>query len=228
MKKYDIHVHTKYSKCSLLEPATAIRILKKKGYNGAAITDHNTIKGALEAKRLNKDKNFEVIVGEEIRSFLPNGGYCHVLGLYLKKEIKPAGIFKVVKEINSQGGIAVIAHPFTAIRRAGIDIETLELLKGKIAGLECFNARNLLSKMDDKAAQAARKLNLAQTAGSDGHFAFELGKTSTKFDDKFNLRQALRKRKTTFVGGTRLFAYAGHFLTRILVKSKKHGLFRTD
>jgi len=220
MKKYELHVHTKYSVCSLLEPATAIRILKRKGYDGIAITDHNTIKGALEARKINKDKNFELIVGEEIRSFLPNGGYCHVLGYYLKKEIKPGNIFDVVRQINFQGGIACIAHPFTAVRRAGIDVKTLEQLKGKIAGIESFNARNLFQKMDDKAAQAAKKLNFAATAGSDAHFFFELGHAATEFDEKLNLRDALKQKRTIPVKGTRFFAYAGHFMSMFLRKIK--------
>jgi len=220
MKKYELHVHTKYSACSLLKPATALRILKKKGYDGVAITDHNTIKGALEARKINKDKNFEVIVGEEIRSFLPNGSYCHVLGYYLKKEIKPGNIFDVARQINSQGGVACIAHPFTAVRRAGVDMKTLEQLKGKIAGIECFNARNLFRKMDDKAAQAAKKLNFAATAGSDAHFCFELGRSATKFDENLSLREALKKRKTIPVSGTRIFAYAGHFMSQFVRKIK--------
>ena len=224
MKKYELHVHTKYSACSLLEPATAIRILKRKGYDGVAITDHNTIKGALEARKINKDRNFEVIVGEEIRSFLPNGGYCHVLGYYLKKEIKPGTIFDVVKQINSQGGVACVAHPFTAVRRAGIDMKTLERLKGKIAGIECFNARNLFSTMDDKAEQAAKKFNFAAIAGSDAHFFFELGHSATKFDEKLNLREALKKRKTIPVKGTRIFAYAGHFMSPFVRKIKTFNL----
>ena len=224
MKKYEIHVHTKYSACSLLKPATALRILKRKGYNGVAITDHNTIKGALEARKLNKDKNFEVIVGEEIRSFLPNGGYCHVLGYYLKKEIKPGNIFDVIRQINSQGGVACIAHPFTAIRRAGIDMKSLGQLKGKIAGIECFNARNLFSKMDDKAADATKKFNFAAIAGSDAHFCFELGQSATKFDDSLSLREALKKRKTISVKGTRLFAYAGHFMSMFVRKIKTFNL----
>jgi hypothetical protein len=227
MKKYELHVHTKYSACSNLEPATALRILKRKGYDGIAITDHNTIKGALEAKRINKDKNFEVIVGEEIRSFLPNGGYCHILGYYLKKEIKPGNIFDVVRQIKSQGGVACIAHPFTAIRRAGIDMKTLEQLRGKIAGIESFNARNLFQKMDDKASQAAKKFNFAAIAGSDAHFFFELGHTATKFDEKLNLKAALKKRKTIPVKGTRIFAYCGHFMSQFVRKIKNFKMKRS-
>ena len=61
--KYDLHVHTKYSvKCGYMEPAELLKVTKKRGLNGIAVCDHNTIEGALLAKKLNKDKNFEVIV----------------------------------------------------------------------------------------------------------------------------------------------------------------------
>src|SRR3990167_1868027 len=66
MLKYDLHMHTCYSKCSNLRPEILLKTAKERGLNGIAVTDHNTIEGALRIKNLNKDKNFEVIIGEEI------------------------------------------------------------------------------------------------------------------------------------------------------------------
>ena len=87
--KYDLHMHTHYSKCSNLKPEILLKIAKKRGLNGIAITDHNVVEGALKVKKLNKDKDFEVIVGEEIST---DAG--EVLAYYLNKEIKK-GKFKV-------------------------------------------------------------------------------------------------------------------------------------
>ena len=64
--RYDLHMHTYRSKCSNLRPDVILKLAKKKGLDGIAITDHHEIRGALEVKKLNKDKDFEVIVGEEI------------------------------------------------------------------------------------------------------------------------------------------------------------------
>ena len=86
--KYDLHNHTYYSKCSNLKPEILIKAAKKKGMDGIAVTDHNTMKGALEARKLNKDKDFEVILGEEIGT-----NFGDVIGLYLKKEIKSKEFF---------------------------------------------------------------------------------------------------------------------------------------
>ena len=89
-----------------MEPAKALETAKKRGLDGIAVTDHDNIKGALEVKKLNKDKNFEVIIGEEVST--PQG---EVIALYIKKKIKPGPIDKVIKEIKKQGGVSIIAHP---------------------------------------------------------------------------------------------------------------------
>ena len=48
--KYDLHIHSKYSYNGILEPKDILKIAIKRGSDGIAITDHNTVKGALEAK----------------------------------------------------------------------------------------------------------------------------------------------------------------------------------
>ena len=68
MKKYDLHTHTKHSPCSNLKAEILLRIAKKKGLDGIAVTDHDTIKGGLDVFKLNKDRDFEVIVGSEIKT----------------------------------------------------------------------------------------------------------------------------------------------------------------
>lgn len=54
--KYNLHIHSKYSSDGILNPEKIVRI---------AITDHNTIKGGLEAKKY-ENEDFKVIVGSEI------------------------------------------------------------------------------------------------------------------------------------------------------------------
>ena len=75
-----------------------------------AITDHNTIEGALFAKELEDVYGIEVVIGEEMST--TEG---HVLGLFLTEEI-PAGLTpaETVRRITEQGGIAIIPHPFSA------------------------------------------------------------------------------------------------------------------
>ncbi len=200
--RYDLHMHTHYSKCSNLKPETIIRIANKKKLDGIAITDHHEVRGALEVRKLNKDKNFEVILGEEVST-----NYGDVLVYYLNKKIEKIDFYEVVDEVRKQGALMTIAHPFrtTLIHNHKFRLP-IEKVKGKIDAVECFNARTLPG--DNKKANAiAERLGIAKTAGSDSHFFFEVGTAFTIFDG--DLRSAIRKRQTRFDGTIKFGAFGG-------------------
>lgn len=198
-------MHTYHSKCSNLKPEILLKTAKKRGLNGIAVTDHNTIKGALKVKKLNKGKEFEVIVGEEIST---DAG--EILAYYINKEIKKGNFFSVMDEIKKQGAIASLSHPFrTSLNPAHHFKYPIEKIKNKIDAIEVFNARNLPGN-NEKSQKIAKKLNLAGTAGSDAHFAFEIATAFTIFDD--NLRVAIKNKKTKFKG-TILFGPFGGLLS---------------
>jgi len=161
--KFDLHIHSKYSYDSLLRPDTIIRISKKKGLDGVAVTDHNTIKGGIEASKVNKDDDFVVIVGSEIKT-----EYGDVIGLFLTDEIRSRVFVDVVDEIRDQGGLTVLAHPF----RKGI-VFPRDLL-GHVDLIEGFNARSP-KNLNQKAIELARDCRIPVTAGSDAHLGFEIG-----------------------------------------------------
>jgi hypothetical protein len=191
MNKYDLHIHSCYSYESRSSPKLIIKKAKKQGLNGIAITDHNTIKGSLEAKRINKDKNFEIIPAAEIKT-----NKAEILVYYLQEEIKERDFFDVVDKIKEQDAIAVIAHPYT-ILRSRLKLQIKEV-RNKIDGLECFNGRTLFNFENTVAEKYAEKFNLAKTGGSDSHNLFEIGSAYTMFDN--SLKQAIKKR-TTIVKG---------------------------
>jgi predicted metal-dependent phosphoesterase TrpH len=72
----DIHTHTRCSGFgrysflhfpeSVTEPAKAVEAARRKKLDMLCITDHNTIKGAMIAKK--HAAGFEVVIGEEISS----------------------------------------------------------------------------------------------------------------------------------------------------------------
>jgi predicted metal-dependent phosphoesterase TrpH len=182
--KFDLHTHSKYSSDGVLEPEKIVMVAKKRGLSGIAITDHNTIKGYLKAKKF-KTKDFKVICGSEIST--ERG---EVIGLFLSSEIKSRTFVEVVEEIKGQEGIVVLPHPFDDVRKTGIYPE-----KGDIKLIDCvegFNSRCLRQKYNDKATQFARTNGLSVAAGSDAHFAREVGKAGiiTRQD---NIRDALVK-----------------------------------
>ncbi len=187
MKKYDLHIHTKYSRCSNLDPKIILKTYKKLGYNGIAITDHNCIKGSITTSKLNKDKDFEVIIASEIKT-----NKAEIVALYLQEQIKTTDFFEVLDKLKDQDAIAIIAHPYSYCRsHLGIPLKKINL------PLETYNGRafpfeNYISK------KLAQKNSLAQIAGSDAHLINELGRGETLFED--NLRTAIKKRKTIAKG----------------------------
>ena len=50
--KYDLHIHSKYSSDGVLDPEKIVKIAAKRGLNGVAITDHNTIIGGLKRRTM--------------------------------------------------------------------------------------------------------------------------------------------------------------------------------
>ncbi|MFH0977826.1 MAG: PHP domain-containing protein [Candidatus Woesearchaeota archaeon] len=198
--RYDLHVHSEFSRCSNLKPKDILRIAKLRGLDGIAITDHNSIEGAVLARKLNKDKNFEVIIGEEIDT-----EFGHVLAYYLNKTIAPGYLLDILDSARSQGAIVALAHPFDFFRESfptGVIIS----LRTKLDAVEVFNSRSLLPIFNRKAFELASELSLAKIAGSDAHFSYEIGRSVTLFDS--NLRTAIRNRKTK-VSGSAIFAPFG-------------------
>ena len=80
--KADFHMHTIYSRDCDTAPKKLVNQCKAVGLNCIAVTDHNSIRGALEVKEL---ADFTVIIGEEVKT---NQG--DIIGLFLEEEI-PGG-----------------------------------------------------------------------------------------------------------------------------------------
>lgn len=190
MSVLDLHVHTNFSFDSLLSPRQAIASAKKAGLNGIAITDHGTIAGVLAARELNHDKDFLVVIGAEIDT--EDG---QLIGLFLQREIQSKDSLEVVQEIREQGGIVVLPHPCHGHR-------AIDRLLPLVDALEVFNAR--CTSGENLKAQELREIhNLPAVAGSDAHWAVEigLGCYETETTDEEALRQAILSGKGRVIDG---------------------------
>lgn len=211
--KYELHSHTKYSGyCSNLEPKLLLKAAKKEGLDGIAITDHNSIKGALIVKKLNKDKDFKVIVGEEIST---NSG--HLLAYNVNKTIKSGDILGAIEAIKKQGGIAVHAHPLRIISFHKF-LRHFSRIKKKLDALEIFNGRSLV--LDNLLAKrVALKNNMAGIGGSDAHFAFEIGAVVSEFDN--SLEKSIKSNNIN-ISGNIFLGYVGCLRSSLsAIKSKR-------
>ena len=188
--KYDLHIHTKYSNDGVMEPKKIVKIAKKRGLDGIAITDHNTIKGGLKTKKY-ETEDFKIIIGSEIKT-----DRGEVIGLFLYKEIKPGPFIEVIEKIREQDGIIVVPHPFDTIRKKCLrptkrDIKYIDAIEG-------INSRVIIKRDNKKAIEFGKKNNITLVAGSDAHFYKEIGNAYTKF--KGDLRKAIKKNKTEIYG----------------------------
>ena len=163
---FDLHIHSIYSKDSILKPERIIKMAKKKGLSGIAITDHDTIKGALKTKSVAFD-NFMVIVGAEVQT-----DKGEIIGLFLNEEIKSRKFAEVIDEIKDQDGITVLPHPYKNRQCDPKDLlEMVDLVEG-------LNARTS-KELNYRAQNLAKNFGLPIIAGSDAHTPFEIGQAQT-------------------------------------------------
>jgi predicted metal-dependent phosphoesterase TrpH len=167
--KIDLHVHTCYSHDAVTTLKQVVSFTKKRGLDGVAITDHNTVKGALKLKT----RDILIVPGIEISTL--NG---HLLGLNVTTTI-PAklGIEETIHLIHEAGGIAVAPHPTTFYKsppsRRISSYDAVEVMNGTSVPFPVFT---YLSK------RFAAGLGLPQTGGSDSHYAPEIGAAYTVVD----------------------------------------------
>ena len=161
MIKLDLHVHSQYSDDAVGSPMEIIKSLKKKGLQGMAFTDHNTVSGGIKALKI-APKDFIVIPGVEIST--ADG---HMLALNVKKNIsRNLSTEETVDIIIDEGGIPIIPHLFRSM--SGIKTAKLKTVLENIHAIEVFNGCSQ-PKTNLKTAKVAKEFNLGGTGGSDAH-----------------------------------------------------------
>lgn len=192
--KIDCHNHSYWSYDGLSSPEKLIVSALKKGMDGIALTDHNTIAGWPEAVKAAKKHNAFLILGQEIKTEKGD-----ILGLFLSKEIKSKNFSEAVKEIRSQKGIVVAAHPFHFPEHFKGDIKKYSHF---FDAIEIFNSRGPFLFSDKKAKKIAEQCNLAFLGGSDSHLAKMSGNayTEAKASSLEEFKQAILNKKTQVFG----------------------------
>ena len=164
----DLHMHTSASHDCLSTPADVVERARECGLDRIAVTDHNEIAGALEARALDPDL---VIVGEEVRT----SEGLDLIGLWVEERIPPGGSFREVADaIHAQQGVVYVPHPFDA--RRGTDEPFLDGLVDCVDAVEAFNARVHDGSRNARASAWARRHALPVGAGSDAHTLREIGR----------------------------------------------------
>ncbi len=191
-------------------PGTSVKVAEKKGLDVLCITDHNTIKGALIAKKYNREM---VVVGEEISS---KGG--EILGLFLQEQIQPGmSPEETIEQIHEQDGLAVAPHPFSAhCSCVGKKMNTL-----RFDGIEVFNS---LHRDGYSNAIALEKCNgHAKLGGSDAHASYMIGNGYTLFNGSTqeDLRTSIKNKQTIYGGKVASLRDFVDYSTRVAYESTK-------
>ncbi|MBM3933711.1 MAG: PHP domain-containing protein [SAR202 cluster bacterium] len=173
----DFHMHSHFSPDSVLSPRRMAERCRAVGLTCVAVTDHNSIQGAMAIREFAVD--IKVIIGEEVTT--ADG---EVTGLFLEKEI-PKGLSAVetCKRIKDQGGVVSVPHPFDRYRTKVISRSALEDIRPFIDIVEAFNARNNRRVDNEKARAFAVEHGYLMTGVTDSHTAMELGRTYTEMPD---------------------------------------------
>ena len=194
MYRYELHQHTcRCSACGHLEPAEAIRLLRKAGFAGMVLTEHfyhgNTAirrnvpwpdfvaayeAAWQEAKAIGAKLDFDVLFGLEEE--VGDGKEVLIYGitpqvLYQHPELREGGtpeerLARLAGVVHAAGGLLYQAHPFRATSRLATPREPLSGVC--VDGIEVYNASNN-AFADAQAERYARRTGVAVIAGSDCH-----------------------------------------------------------
>ena len=211
MYKSEFHVHTRYSKDSILAYWLLLLILKTKKINTVAITDHNEIAGAIKYKNKFKKHGIEMIVGEEI--FTSKG---EIIGLGLTNKIEPdLSPEETIKQIRKQNGIVYVPHPYDEKRYKTVLAEDeIKKHKKEIDFIEVHNGRNISSEFDKKQNEIAEKYGITKIIGSDAHTFFELGRNYIITDKIITIENLISEYKNVKFNEKKCIEFA-HRWTRI-------------
>jgi predicted metal-dependent phosphoesterase TrpH len=176
----DLHMHTDHSPDCATPVEVLLETARDRGLGAIAITDHNEVSGALEARRIAEGMaDIKVIVAEEVKT----AEQGEVIGLFLEEKI-PRGMTmaETIAAIRAQGGLVYVPHPFDRFHSVP-DYEHLLDMVEEIDVLEVFNPRVALTAFNEEAERFARKYRIVPGAGSDSHVAQGLGSVRVRIHD---------------------------------------------
>ncbi len=208
--RFDLHVHSKYSMDSPMEPVRIVETAKVRGLGGMAVVDHGSVRGGLEAAECAGD-DFIVIPGMEITTCIG-----HLIGLFLSRPVEATDPAQVIAEIHEQEGIAVLPHPLRTLA------DVPENILQELDALETHNSRSgaastpLAKRRREKLRQLAERYGLAPLGGSDAHFYAEIGRGITEIDATTaqDVKAAILEEKTRAEGTRTSLVY--RFMSGVL------------
>jgi predicted metal-dependent phosphoesterase TrpH len=182
--RVDLHLHSRYSHDGQSSLEDLIRRCAKCGLDRIALTDHNTVEGALALAKMAPELT---IVGEEAKT-----REGEVIGLFLTGRIPPyLAPEDVMDMIHDMGGLTYMPHPLDR-HRSHFSAERIVELGGRIDIIETYNAWCDPGE-NRAAAHFAKELGKVAATGSDAHAAHELGHSWMEIEEYESPQDFLEK-----------------------------------
>ncbi|HSS94382.1 MAG TPA: PHP domain-containing protein [Candidatus Dormibacteraeota bacterium] len=166
--RVDLHLHSRYSHDSRTTLEALIARSRECGLERIALTDHNSVEGALELARIAPEL---AIVGEEAKT-----REGELIGLFISRRLPPfLRPEEVMDLVHEMGGLTYIPHPFDR-NRSHYSADRMVELADRIDIIEVHNPW-CEPAANAAAARIAADLDKVTATGSDAHSTFELGRT---------------------------------------------------
>src|SRR6185312_15150133 len=165
----DLHCHTRGSFDCLSAPKDVVKAAHARGLTHLAITDHDRIDAALEAREL-APAGLTILIGEEVKT--RDGD---LICLFLERAIPPGmSAAETIAAAREQGGLVGLPHPFDRMRGSILKDESMAHIVDAVDWVESHNAR-VVGKGNELAQEFALERGLPGIAVSDAHSIMEVG-----------------------------------------------------
>lgn len=172
----DLHVHTLHSGDNDADPEEVVERAIERGLGGLAFTEHYSYEASAYADRLREKYGSAILLLRGVE-FSAAEGHCLIFGVNTDAlALKYASIKDIIRLVNERGGAVIPSHPY----RGGNSMGDLVLGLPGIAAVEGCNGVNMHA-MNARAIEAAGRLRLPYTGGSDAHEPREVGSCYTEF-----------------------------------------------
>jgi predicted metal-dependent phosphoesterase TrpH len=182
--RVDLHLHSIFSHDGQSSLQGLIERARECGLDRIALTDHNTVEGALELARMAPELT---IVGEEAKT-----REGEVIGLFITGRLAPHLTPEEAMDlIHEMGGLTYMPHPLDR-HRSHFRPERIVELQDRIDIIETYNPW-CDATANAAAARLAADLGKVVATGSDSHGIRELGRSWMEIADYFDPADFLEK-----------------------------------
>jgi predicted metal-dependent phosphoesterase TrpH len=186
----DLHIHTTYSDDSTVTPKTLVeKLVAHNSIKVAAVTDHDTVNGLSETRKLAAAyPDILIIPGVEISTA---EGDLLVLGAE-ENPPKPWTVENVVDFARENACVSVVAHPY---REYGMGDLAMNY---KVDAIEVLNGESS-QQANKRAHELAKSMRLPGLAGSDAHTPSEVLTVYTEVQADLDVDEILKALKKGLV-----------------------------